>query len=167
MQGKGNPTLIHKIVLGVFGALDIGCIIMILTHDVTKIASRRGLDVDGTIIGVAVAYCLAMALIHFFGIFRIASASDPQKEAELRESKLTGLGEMILFTGLLAILVGILIIGPGVAVWSILLALGLIAVGGVLVAVGLNRTVLKAALTALSVRRRTAQQRRQQQQQQR
>lgn len=153
-QGKGAPTLIHKIILGVFGALDIGAIIMLLTNDMTKIASRRGINIDGTIIGVVVAYLILLAIIHVLGIVRVASASDPENETKLRESKLTGLGEMILFTGLLAILVGILIVGPGVSTWLILFACGLIALGGLLVAIGLNRTVLKAALTAISVRRR-------------
>lgn len=150
-----SPTLIHKVILGAIGAVDVGAIIWILANDVTKIAARRGLAVDGTVIALAVIYCAALAGIHFFGIFRVASVSDPQRAAELKESRLTGLGEMILFAGLLTVLVGILVLGPGVAVWSILLALVMIALGGIAVAVGINRSVLKAAIVALGRRRRT------------
>lgn len=157
-QGNGSPTLIHKIILGALGILDIGAIGIIFANDVTKLASRRGIMIDGTIIGFAVFYCLVLAAIHFFGVFHVASTSDSKKAASLRESKLTGMGEMILFTGLLMILVGFLIIGPGIATWSILLALVMIVIGGILVAVGINRTVLKAALIAMSVRRRNRKQ---------
>lgn len=153
---KGTSTLIHKIILGIFATLDIGAIVMLLTHDVTKIASRRGIAIDGTLIAFAVAYCLALAAIHVIGIFRVASASDPRKAAELRESRLTGMGEMLLFTGLLMVLVAILLTGPGMAVWVILLAMLMVVVGGVLIAIGINRTVLKAALVVLSPRRRRA-----------
>ena len=153
-QENGASTLVHKIILGVLGALDIGTIILMLTNDVTKVASRRGIVIDGTIIGFAVVYCLVLAAIHIFGVFQVSSASDSHKASQLRESKLTGMGEMILFTGLLMILVAVLITAPGVAVWSILVAMFLAVVGGIFVAVGINRTVLKAALIVLSPRRR-------------
>lgn len=130
---------------------------MLLTNDVSKIASRRGIAIDGTILGFAVAYCILLVLIHCFGIYRIASASDPKRETQLRDSKLTGIGEMILFVGLLMVLVGFLIIGPGIATWTILLALVLVVIGGLFVAVGINETALKAALVAIIVRRRNSQ----------
>jgi len=149
-----SPTLIHKVILGAVGVIDIGAIIWILTNDVTKMASRRGIAVDGTIIAFAVIYCAILAGIHCFGIFRVASASDPQKAAEMKESRLTGLGEMILFAGLLTVLVGILVLGPGVATWSILLALVMIALGGIAIAVGINRSVLKASIVVLGRHRR-------------
>lgn len=153
----GSPTLIHKVILGAISAIDVLGIVWLLTHDVTKLASRRGIAIDGTIIAVAVAYCVVLAAIHLLGIFRVSSVDDPEKAAGLRRSKLTGMGEMILFAGLLMILVGILILGPGVAVWSVLLALVLVFLGGLLVAVGINRSVLKAAITVLNRRRRKAQ----------
>ena len=156
-DAMGTSTLVHKIILGMCGMLDVGAIIMLLTHDTVKIASRRGIVVDGTLIGCAVVYCLVLALIHVFGIFQVSSASDPQKAAKLRESKLTGMGEMILFTGLLMVLVAVLITAPGVAVWFILLAMLMAVIGGILIAVGINRSVLKAALVVLSPRRRRMQ----------
>ena len=149
-----SPTLIHRIILGVVGAIDIGAIVWLLTSDVSKMASRHGIAIDGTIIAFAVVYCVVLAAIHVFGIVRVTSASDPKKAADLRKSRLTGLGEMILFAGLLMVFVGILILGPGVAAWSILLALAMICIGGIAIAVGINRSVLKAALVALSRRRR-------------
>ena len=153
----GSATIIHKVVLGLFAALDLGLAAWLLTHDVTRLAFRRGLSVDGTIVACMVAYLVALAAINVFGIVRVASVSDRERAMRLRESRLTGMGEMILFAGVLMILVGVLILAPGVMAWLILLALALIAAGGILAAVGLNRSVLKAAIVAEARKRRDEQ----------
>lgn len=144
---KGPSTIPHRVILGIAALVDAAGIAWLLTNDVPKMALRRGLRIDGMMVGLMVAYLVALVAINVIGIVRITRiSSDPSAADEARKSRVTQLGEMLLLVGLMAVLVGAFLLAPGTAVWLVILSLVLILLGGVLVAVGLSRTATKFAL---------------------
>lgn len=150
-QGSTSSlTMPHRILLGVVAAVDAYGIFWLLTHEVTKMASRKGIIISQNLVWFAVAYLVVLIAINAFGIFRITRlTNDSQAAAKARAGRLNPLSELILFAGMLTMLVGILLLAPGTAVWLVIVSLVLIILGGIVTAFGIVQTSTRFALAAL------------------